>query len=198
MAQRILECPTLVLNRNWQAIHVATVARALVLLWNEAARVVDPADFQLYTWADWTAIAPRDDEPFVNAVRFRLRAPEVIVLSEYERVPMATVTFSRRNVFKRDHNTCQYCGVQPGSEELTIDHVVPRAQGGVSSWENCVLACVVCNKRKADRTPEQAKMRLRHAPVRPAWKPLYADHRVRIASWSKFVSEAYWNVELQK
>jgi 5-methylcytosine-specific restriction endonuclease McrA len=194
----ILQRPTLVLNRNWQAIHVATVARALVLLWNEAARVVDPADFQLYTWADWANLAPKDDEPFVSAVRFRLRAPEVIVLSGYERVPMSAVTFSRRNVFKRDHNTCQYCGAQPGSEELTIDHVVPRAQGGVSSWENCVLACVACNKRKADRTPEQAKMRFRHTPVRPAWKPLYADHRLRIASWSKFVSEAYWNVELQK
>jgi 5-methylcytosine-specific restriction endonuclease McrA len=113
-------------------------------------------------------------------------------------MPVAAVTFSRRNVFKRDHNTCQYCGVQPGSEELTIDHVVPRAQGGVSSWTNCVLACMACNKHKADRTPEQAKMRLRKPPVRPAWKPLYAAHSVTIASWSKFISEAYWNVELQK
>ena len=57
---------------------------------------------------------------------------------------------------------------------------------------------MACNKRKADRTPEQARMKLRHKPVRPAWKPLYADHSVRIASWSKFISEAYWNVELQK
>jgi hypothetical protein len=66
----------------------------------------------------------------------------------------------------------------------------------VSSWTNCVLACVACNKRKADRTPEQAGMKLRRTPVRPTWKPLYGDHRVRIASWSKFVSEAYWNVQL--
>jgi len=87
---------------------------------------------------------------------------------------------------------------QPGSEELTLDHVVPRAQGGVSNWENCVLACMACNKRKADRTPEQVSMRLRKRPVRPTWKPLYADHSVRIESWSKFVSEAYWNVELEK
>jgi 5-methylcytosine-specific restriction endonuclease McrA len=195
---RVLERPTLVLNRNWQPVHVATVARALVLLWNESARIVDPEDFQLFTWVDWAKIAPKDDEPFIRAVRFRLRVPEVIVLSDFERVPMAAVTFSRRNVFKRDHNTCQYCGVQPGSEELTIDHVLPRAQGGVSSWENCVLACMACNKHKADRTPEQAKMRLRKHPIRPAWKPLYADHQVRIASWSKFISEAYWNVELQK
>jgi 5-methylcytosine-specific restriction endonuclease McrA len=197
MIAKTLQRPTLVLNRNWQPVNVATVARALVLLWNESARVVDPASFQLYTWADWSRLRPRNDEPFVRAVRFRLRVPEVIALNDYDRVPRATVTFNRRNLFKRDHNTCQYCGAQPGVEELTIDHVVPRAHGGVSSWENCVLACVACNKHKADRTPEQARMRYRRKPVRPQWRPLYAEHGVRIQSWSKFLSEAYWNVTLQ-
>ena len=86
----------------------------------------------------------------------------------------------------------------PRSEELTIDHVLPRSQGGVSSWENCVLACMACNKRKADRTPEQAGVKLRKQPTRPTWKPLYADHTTRIASWSKFVSEAYWKVRLEE
>ena len=198
MTIRILQRPTLVLNRNWQPVNVATVARALVLLWNESARVVDPADFQLYTWADWSKLVPRAGEPFIRAVRFRLRVPEVVALSGYDRLPVAHVTFSRRNIFKRDHYTCQYCGAQPGSEDLTLDHVLPRSQGGVSSWENCVLACMACNKRKADRTPEQARMKLRKAPVRPTWKPLYADHEVRIESWSKFISEAYWNVTLRE
>jgi 5-methylcytosine-specific restriction endonuclease McrA len=198
MTTRTLERPTLVLNRNWQPVHVATVARALVLLWNESARVVDTHDFQLYTWADWSRLVPRADEPFIRAVRMRLRVPEVVTLTGYDRLPLGAVTFSRRNVFKRDHHTCQYCGVQPGDAELTIDHVVPRAQGGVSSWENCVLACVACNKRKADRTPEQAKMRLRKQPVRPTWKPHYADHDVRIASWANFLSEVYWNVRLEE
>ena len=142
-------------------MNVATVARALVLLWNESARVVDPADYQLYTWADWSKLRPRDGEDCIQAVRFKLRVPEVVALSGYDRLPVAHVTFSRRNIFKRDHYTCQYCGAQPGSEELTLDHVVPRSQGGVSSWENCVLACMACNKRKADRTPEQARMHLR-------------------------------------
>jgi len=198
MVTKVLHRPTLVLNRNWQPVHVATVARALVLLWNESARVVDPTDFQLYTWADWSKLKPRDGDDFIQAVRFRLRVPEVITLSGYDRLPLGAVTFSRRNIFKRDHYTCQYCGSQPGSGELTVDHVLPRSQGGVSSWENCVLACVACNKRKADRTPEQAGMKLRKQPVRPAWKPLYADHLVPIASWSKFVSEAYWSVPLAK
>jgi 5-methylcytosine-specific restriction endonuclease McrA len=198
MVRSVLEQHTLVLNRNWQPVHVATVARSLVLLWNESARVVDPENYQLYTWADWSKLVPRANEPFIQAIRFRLRVPEVITLRRYDRLPIGVVTFSRRNVFKRDHNTCQYCGAQPGSEELTIDRVVPRSQGGASSWENCVLAFMACNKRKADHTHEQARMKLRHKPIRPAWKPLYADHRVRIASWSKFISEAYWNVELQK
>jgi len=197
MSSLLLHRPTLVLNRNWQAVRVSSVARALVLLWNEGARVVDPNDFRLYTWADWSRLTPAHDEPFVRAVRFRLRVPEVIALNDYDRLPAAQVAFSRRNVYKRDHYTCQYCGVRPGSAELTIDHVVPRAQGGATSWENCVLACVACNGRKADRTPEQARMRLRRLPARPAWKPLYAEPRMRIESWSKFLSEAYWRVTLQ-
>jgi 5-methylcytosine-specific restriction endonuclease McrA len=81
---------------------------------------------------------------------------------------------------------------------LTIDHVVPRAQGGESRWDNCVLACLTCNHRKAGRTPQQAKLRLRKEPVRPKWNPLYTAHEVRMESWSKFISEAYWNVELAK
>jgi 5-methylcytosine-specific restriction endonuclease McrA len=197
MVAKILDSPTLVLNRNWQPVNVATVARALVLLWNESARVVDPQDYQLYTWADWSRLQPRDGDRFIRSVQLRLRVPEVIVLAGYDRVPNAAVSFSRRNVFKRDHWTCQYCGVQPGGQELTIDHVVPRAQGGTSSWENCVLACIDCNKRKADRAPEQSKMKLRKAPVRPSWKPLYARHNMRIESWSKFISETYWNVPLE-
>ena len=198
MVSKVLQRPTLVLNRNWQPVNVATVARALVLLWNEAARVVDPADYQTYTWEDWSSLRPRDDERFVQAVRFRLRVPEVVTLTGYDRLPTAAVTFSRRNIFKRDRFACQYCSAQPGSEELTLDHVAPRAQGGESRWENCVLACVTCNKRKADRTPEQAGMRLRKKPARPRWNPIYALGEARIESWARFVSEAYWNVELEK
>ena len=198
MTTRALQRPTLVLNRNWQPVNVSTVARALVLLWNETARVVDPADYQTYTWEDWARLDVRDGERFIQAVRFKLRVPEVVTLTGYDRLPTAAVTFSRRNIFKRDRFTCQYCGAQPGSEELTLDHVTPRAQGGESRWENCVLACLACNKRKADRTPQQAGMKLRKEPVQPTWRPLYAAHDVRIESWSKFVSEAYWNVALEK
>ena len=77
MFTRNLQRPTLVLNCLWQPIQVATVARALVLLWNESARVVDPADYQTYTWDDWARLQPREGDDFVQAVRFRLRVPEV-------------------------------------------------------------------------------------------------------------------------
>ncbi len=194
----LLQRPSLVLNRNWQPVNVATVARSLVLLWNESARVVDPASFQLYTWEDWSRLRPRAGEAFIQAVRQRLRVPEVIVLAEYDRLPQAGVSFSRRNIFKRDHYACQYCGVQPGSQELTIDHIVPRSRGGLTNWENCVLACVACNKRKADRTLAQVGMKLHRTPTRPNWKPFYARHSVRCESWSKFLSEAYWNVALEE
>ena len=198
MIPEVLQRPTLVLNRNWQPVNVATVARALVLLWNATARVVDPGDYQLYDWEDWIRLRPNDGDEFIRSVRFRLRIPEVIALRDYDRVPSSVVTFSRRNIYKRDHYTCQYCGHQPGGDALTIDHVVPRARGGESRWDNCVLACLSCNGRKADRTPEQAGMRLRKLPERPAWRSLYLNNDQRIESWSKFVSEAYWNVELQR
>ncbi len=198
MVASVLQRPTLVLNRNWQPVNVATVARALVLLWNESARVVDSTDYQTFDWNDWSKLRPQDGDVFVRAIRFRIRVPEVITLTEYDRLPTAAVTFSRRNIFKRDKFVCQYCGNQPGTEDLTIDHVIPRAQRGESTWDNCVLACVDCNHRKADRTPQQASMRLRREPVRPKWKPLYAVHDMRIESWSKFISEAYWTVELEK
>jgi 5-methylcytosine-specific restriction endonuclease McrA len=198
MVGAVLERPTLVLNRNWQPINVATVARSLTMMWNESALAVDPEDYRAYSWADWARLAPRDGEPFIRTVTSRLRVPEVVALVHYDRPRESAVPFSRRNIFKRDHNTCQYCGARPGTEELSIDHVIPRSLGGTSTWDNCVLACVDCNARKANRTPEQARMRLRRHPSRPAWRPIYAHHNVRIESWSRFLSEAYWNVTLDE
>jgi 5-methylcytosine-specific restriction endonuclease McrA len=198
MVSAVLDRPTLVLNRSWQPVGVAPMSRSLVLLWNDNARVVDPQDYRLYTWADWAELIPQKDKPFIQAVRLRLRVPEVVALTQYDQIPANAVTFSRRNIYKRDRYTCQYCGAQPGTEELTLDHVIPRSQGGISTWENCVLACIGCNMRKADRTPEQAGMPLRKKPVRPMWRPLYATRDVRIGNWTRFVSEAYWNVELEE
>ncbi len=194
----VLTRPTLVLNRNWQPVGVASVARSLTLVASERARIVDPRDYRQHTWADWARMAPEGDELFVQSVRSRVRVPEIITLVAYERVPRCEVAFNRRNLFRRDAYTCQFCGSRPGSEELTIDHVLPRSRGGTSTWDNCVLACLQCNARKANRTPAEARMPLRKAPVRPKWQPIYSWSKVRIASWSQFLSEAYWSVELEE
>jgi hypothetical protein len=122
-----LQRPTLVLNRNWQPINVATVARALIMLWNDSAKIVDPADYQLYDWSDWSRLVPDRDEPFIQSVRQRIRIPEVIALTKFDAMPTQTVTFSRRNVFKRDKMTCQYCG-RRGRTPWETDSAQPEDQ----------------------------------------------------------------------
>ncbi len=187
----VLARPTLVLNRSWQPVHVTTVVRSLVMLWNDSARVIDPSDFRPYTWEQWMTLPVEVGESFIRTSRAPLRVPEVVALQRFDRLPMAAVAFSRRNVAKRDHFTCQYCGAQPGVGEVTIDHIVPRSQGGPSTWTNCVAACAGCNARKANRTPDQAGMRLRKPPSRPDWKPLYALRELAVAhhieSWRAFL-----------
>ncbi len=184
----ILKRPTLVLNRNWQPIHVTTVVRSLVMLWNDSAKVVEPETYRLFGWEEWVQLDPPEGALFLRTARDRLRVPEVVCLSRFDRLPSTAVTFSRRNVARRDRHTCQYCGDQPGFARITIDHVIPRAQGGPSNWTNCVAACLRCNARKADRTPEQAGMRLRRPPIRPEWKPFYTAKGVKLANWSRFLS----------
>jgi 5-methylcytosine-specific restriction endonuclease McrA len=159
------------------------------MLWNDTARAIDPDEYRVYSWAEWARLEPVPGSPGIRTAKSRLRVPEVIALAHYDRLPSSAVTFSRRNVAKRDHHTCQYCGAQPGWEQVTVDHVVPRSQGGATSWTNCVAACLACNARKADRTPEQAGMHLRRRPARPKWRPLYATRGARSESWSRFLAE---------
>ena len=128
MVTSTLNSPTLVLNRSWQPVGVSTVARTLVKVWNESARIVDPHSFMQHSWNEWAQLQPEDDEPVIQTQWLRLKVPEVVTLTNYNKTPNNVVAFSRRNVFKRDAFMCQYCGCRPGSEELTIDHVLPRAQ----------------------------------------------------------------------
>ena len=195
MVAAVLERPALVLNKSWQTVGVASVRRALTLVWNGSAKIVD-SDYQTYDWVDWTMLEPEFNEPFIKSARLMVKVPEVITLLGYNQIPAASVTFSRRNIFKRDRYTCQYCGKQPGPNELTIDHVHPRALGGTSSWGNCVLACVDCNKLKDSNVLPYAGLKLKKLPIKPDWKPMYATHAPKYESWKKFLSEAYWTVPL--
>jgi Restriction endonuclease len=113
----------------------------------------------------------------VEAAMQQLRAqsvtyhvPLVIRLVRYIRIPrQLRLPCSRRAVFARDRETCQYCGQQPGRANLTMDHVIPRSQGGQTTWENVVTACRDCNHRKGGRTPEQANMVLLSTPRQPQY-----------------------------
>jgi HNH endonuclease len=200
-AATVLERPVLVLNRGWVPLRVASVKEAIGLVAKGSAKIINPEDFSqvdLVTWNDVSKSRVKHGNDLIRSCHLALVPPEVILLSTYEGMGQKSVVFSRKNLFKRDKYTCQYCGLQPGPEELTVDHVTPRAKGGISTWENCVLACVECNKRKADKTPEQAGLRLRKMPRKPSWKSLMqVSPRDRLASWSQFVSQAYWEVELE-
>lgn len=197
----LLEKPTLVLNSRWVPIRTTPMKEAIGLVAKGAAKIVEPetyATHDLMSWNDVSKAKAEHANSVIRSVNLALVPLDVIVLTGYEGMGERQIVFSRKNLFKRDHYTCMYCGVQPGPEELTVDHVLPRAQGGISSFENCVLACVPCNSRKANRTPEQANMKLRKVPKKPSWKIMVqVAPRDRKQSWEQFLGEAYWNIELQ-
>ena len=197
MSEAVLSEPTLVLNKNWLPIRVCTVRRALTLVFKDLARIIGTENYALYDFASWLDLKVQAGEPHIRTVSLSIRIPEVIVLRTCDRFTRPKVIFSRRNLFRRDRNTCQYCGERYSTEDLSIDHVVPRSLGGVSSWTNCVVACLACNARKGNRSLEAATMELRRAPREPPPQMAFTIQLAqRKASWEHFVSEAYWNVEL--
>lgn len=197
----VLERPALVLNRNWAPVRVASVREVLGLVAKGSALILEPGSYQTHDLRTWDAVSRARDRfegTLIRSARLALIPPEVILLTTYDGLGTRSVVFSRKNLFKRDHSTCQYCGVQPGPGELTVDHVVPRSRGGLSSWENCVLACVECNKRKADKSPEKAGLKLRKAPRKPSWRALTrVSLHQRRESWEQFLTRAYWEAELE-
>lgn len=204
---RALGARVLVLNKGFQPVAVTRAARAFGLLFSGAARALDAEfrSFDFESWAELSAVVqlehgldPSDD--VIRTPRMVLKVPRVIVLQVYDRLPRAQVRFSRQNIYLRDGFTCQYCGRTLIRSQLNLDHVVPRSQGGRTSWENVVCSCVRCNLAKGGRTPEQAGIRLRVAPKRPSWTSLApALGKVPYKEWLPFVdpaTAAYWNTEL--
>jgi 5-methylcytosine-specific restriction endonuclease McrA len=135
----------------------------------------------------------------VRTVSLEIRVPRVIRLLFYNRVPKNQVKLNRRNIYARDGSRCQYCGKRFSSSELSLDHVVPRAQGGKASWTNIVCACTECNKKKGGRTPRQAGMKLTRKPTRPSRSPVLALKLMsgKYEAWKDFVDDAYWSVTLK-
>jgi 5-methylcytosine-specific restriction endonuclease McrA len=187
----LLQRATLVLNRSWQPVHVTTVRRALCMVFRESARIVCPESLQTYSFDSWIEVPIANPNSAIRSPRVAIAPPEIILLTRYNRVPAHIAPFTRRNLFLRDDFTCQYCARRGPADRLSVDHVHPRSRGGSTSWENCVLACVRCNARKANLTPKEAGLRLLRRPTRPRWTP-YLNLRPtqHMKSWSRFTQQS--------
>jgi 5-methylcytosine-specific restriction endonuclease McrA len=203
-----LDASVLVLNKLFMAIHIISVRRAFVLLCKELAEVVSQEDgtFSTYDFETWREVSEfrakhfrQEDDDWVRTANSEIQVPRVIRLLTYEKLPKQTVKFNRRNIFARDHNQCQYCGKKFSTTELSLDHVTPRSQGGQSTWDNIVCACINCNVRKGGRTPKQAHMTLIRKPEKPKRSPMLNLKLTlnKYQSWKTFLENAYWSVELK-
>lgn len=207
-----LSANVLVLNRNYQAIRVVNVRRAFSMLCRDLAEVIhiesDQAGqsrWQNLDFVGWTELSKlkREFEPdgfdWIHTVRVAIAVPRIIRLLGYDKLPRQDVKFNRRNIYARDSSRCQYCGKKFATTELSLDHVVPRSQGGKATWDNIVCCCVKCNVKKGGRTPEQAHMHLISKPVKPKRSPVISIRLAdeRYASWKQFLDNAYWTVELR-
>ncbi len=161
----------LVLNASFEPLGVVSTYRAVILLLKEKAEVIEALDAALRT--------PNRTFP----------RPSVIRLVYYVRLPRHLgVPLNRRTLLIRDRYTCQYCGRRFPSEQLTMDHVLPRSRGGKTTWSNVVTACKRCNQYKSNRTPEEANMKLIRKPYRPRYLALVAMGNTNLREvWEKYL-----------
>ena len=176
---------TLVLNRSYMPINRISWQDALCDVFTGRAEIIE-------TYEDWTVSSPSTVFGVPSVIRF---------LGKVRGMFRRGVKFNRHNVYMRDKGRCQYCGSKVGKNTFTYDHVIPRQQGGRTKWGNIVIACLPCNQRKANRTPQQAKMKLRSKPVRPKSLPgttlIWEDSMPK--SWRDYVTTvSYWHGSLDK
>lgn len=185
---------TLVLNRSWIPVHIIGWQKAMSHLVQENAHALD-RDFVRYTFPDWLEFSRinANDYNKIHTVTLTIAIPEIIVLDKYNHLPDRDIKFSRENIIARDKNRCQYCGEIFPTKELQIEHIVPRSKGGKKTWNNLVASCHKCNSFKANRTPEEAGMKLIRKPVKPSWiNPIsHVKGRANICvSWKKWLDRA--------
>jgi 5-methylcytosine-specific restriction endonuclease McrA len=172
-------CPALVLNADYTPLSYYPLS---VWPWQTAIKAV---------FLDRVDIVSHYERE-IRSPSARLKLPSVIALKHYVK-PSQFPAFTRFNLFLRDKFACQYCG---SPKDLTFDHVIPRAQGGRTTWDNIVSCCYACNARKANRTPAEARMSLLSKPARPTWMPAV---QIRVSAqsvpdaWRDYV---YWAGEI--
>ena len=150
-----MEGHVLILNQDYSALTLCSVKRAVILILLGKVELVEALPDQ-----------------FVRSPSQRVPWPSIIRLKQYASVPYKRVMLTRRNVLQRDGHNCQYCGA---GGQLTVDHVRPKSRGGGDTWENLVAACVHCNNRKGNKTPEEANMDLDRRPFRPSYVMFIRD-----------------------
>ncbi len=139
----------LVLNQDFSPLSICSVQRAFLLVYLEKADMITKSeDMQLHS------------------INRTFPMPSVIKLKDYIHIPFKGVVLTRQNIFKRDNFQCQYCGT---TQDLTLDHVIPKARGGKTSWYNLVTACKPCNTRKGDFTPDEIGLTIRNLPYKPSY-----------------------------
>ncbi|RLI36548.1 HNH endonuclease [Candidatus Bathyarchaeota archaeon] len=161
----------LVLNQNYEPLNICRVRRAIVLVYEDKAEMLE------------------DGSGFIHSASREFPLPSVIRLSYIIKRPRPKRRLTRLEVFNRDRYTCQYCGKE--ARQLTLDHVLPRYRGGEQTWENVVSACIPCNRRKAGRTPKEAGMRLMNCPCPPRdHLPFYIPLPLKTQTqWQKYLPQ---------
>ncbi|HPD33070.1 MAG TPA: HNH endonuclease [Candidatus Kapabacteria bacterium] len=138
----------LVLNQNYEPISVTNTKKAIILLYLDKAEMIET-----------------NNGAVLHSISRNFPYPSVIRLHTAFRRPYKNIDLSRKNIFRRDGMQCQYCGKK--NVQLTVDHIIPRSRGGTDTWENLATACVTCNNKKGNRTPEEAGMKLLAIPKKP-------------------------------
>ena len=182
----------LVLNRNWQAIDVKSPADALSMMYTDNATGLDVLgkDHMIpYRWKDWVNLPFDSDCDYIKTINGGIKIPKIIVLCNFDKVPIKRPKFSSTGIWNRDNGICQYTGRKLSKNEGNVDHVIPKSRGGRSNWDNCVLSHKDINAKKADRTPEEAGLKLLKKPTTPKHLPIsfYIKNKHNIPEWDMFL-----------
>jgi 5-methylcytosine-specific restriction endonuclease McrA len=187
----VLNHSVLLLNRYYAPVTVTSVRRAMILLYGGSGRALDERG-ESYEFSSWRGLPARNADEALPIVNGCLRVPRVMQLIRYERVPQASVRLTRRNLMLRDGWRCQYCGHSGSARDLNVDHIVPRSRGGDDTWENLVVSCQPCNRRKGRRTPKEAGMPLLSTPERPRWSTaaqILMTTQAPFSEWQPFLGD---------
>lgn len=164
-----LSAPVLVLNANFEPLNICSTKRAMGLLFAGKAELL------------------QNGRGYIHTVRKSYPRPSIIRLGYMIKRPRPHVRLTKREIFRRDNYTCQYCGTR--TNHLTVDHIVPRHRGGEHSWVNLVTACPRCNLKKGGRTLQEARMSLRQPPYEPSPTAVYlfGNHLLDNDDWRPYL-----------